>query len=373
MKFSEWMRLLQLALVTCVSIAGAQIKSSTPPQIDHPVYTLAFKPRAAVPELKASLFAPPILCSEDGTAYYGVPEPPTYRERTIQKLDLQEPRSFPYREVEGLYDTRFVAFFPGGSDLYVLVDDAKDSERARYVVSKGISPNPAGSKERHAFVLKFDKSGRYINRIQLPDQFSFIRFAALEDGSFVALAIDRANATPRLPQLNSEGKIVRYLRLPSALGSDGSQPSGSMSREGNVASTGARLTKWFFVPVRHKILLFAADINQVLEIGPDGVRREVNIAIPKGYFFDGVLSSNDRWLFLVPRQVEWEPGKVGGRLMSSDYTLYEVDFNDGKFIRELKGAPTPNLGIACERNGVFRGFSIGRDSRYVLWTAELPH
>jgi hypothetical protein len=125
--------------------------------------------------------------------------------------------------------------------------------------------------------------------------------------------------------------------------------------------------------VRHQVLLFATDINQVLEIGQDGMTREVNIKIPKGYFFDSVVSSNDRWLFHVPRQAEWDPGKLGGgRVLFSDYTLYEVDFNDGRFIRELKGSPLPNLGVACERDGVFTGFSIGRDSRYVLWTAELP-
>ena len=359
-----------------VPLAAAQIKSSSPPQIDHPVYTLLFKPRIAIPELKASYFSPPILCSSDGTAYYGVPEPPTYRERTIHQLDVQQPRSFPYRLVEGLYDARFLAFYPGDAGLYVLVNAARDSQPTRDDESKQVVPNPVnlGAKERHDFLLKFDRSGKYVNRLQLPDEVSFYRFAVLEDGTFVALAIDRKTAAMRLPQLNSDGKIVRYLPLPSALKSSGAGSNGSMVGAGDAATAaaGVRLIKWFFAPVRHKALLFAADINQVLEIGSDGVRREVNIAIPKGYFFDGVLSSNDRWLFLVPRQVEWEPGKVGGRLMSSDYTVYEVDFNDGKFIRELKGAPTPGLGIACERDGVFTGFSIGSDSRYVLWTAELP-
>jgi hypothetical protein len=39
--------------------------------------------------------------------------------------------------------------------------------------------------------------------------------------------------------------------------------------------------------------------------------------------------------------------------------------NDGRFIRELKGSPLP------KRNGVFTGFSIGRNSRYILWSVEL--
>jgi hypothetical protein len=375
MKFPNSTCLFATLCIALVPLAGGQIKSSPPVQGEHPVYTLVFKPGGAIPGLTASLFSPPILCSPDGTPYYGVPEPPTYRERTIHKLDLKEPRSFPYRDVEGLYDTHFTAFFPGESELYVLVNATQDSKQAQNDTSKNIAPNMAdsGPGERHDFLLKFDKSGRYENWIQRPHKLRFLRFAVLEDGSFVALAVDPATAAVKLPMLTLEGKIVRYLPLPSAFESSPSPPAASLGKASGAANAGIRVSKWNFAPVRHKILLFATDINQVLEIGQDGTTREINITIPKGYFFDSVVSSNDRWLFHVPRQAEWDPGKFGGsRLLFSDYTLYEVDFNDGRFIRELKGSPLPNLGIACERDGVFTGFSIGRDSKYILWTAELP-
>jgi hypothetical protein len=69
-----------------------------------------------------------------------------------------------------------------------------------------------------------------------------------------------------------------------------------LSKVSGTARAGIRVSKWNFTPVRHKVSLFATDINQVLKIGPDGVTREVNNAIPKGYFFDSVVSSNDqRW------------------------------------------------------------------------------
>ena len=374
MQLPERIRLLCLGLVAFVPIASAQIKSSAPAQSDHPVYKLVFKPQAAIPELKPSLFAPPILCSPGGTAYYGVPEQPTYREMTIHQLDLKQPRSFGYRQVEGLYDARFIAFFPDEAELYVLINASQDSEQAREDAAKQIGTyiSVSGLTGRHDFLLKFDRSGRYVNRIQLPDQLNFARFAVFEDGSFLALGVERATAAVRLVEMSADGKIVRYLALPSALRSSASESTEMKSSQGEIASAEAKLGRWFFVPVRHKVLLFARDINQVLEIGPDGVRREVDVAIPKGYFFDSIISSNDRWLFLVPRQVEWDPGKFGGKLTSRDYTVYEVDFNDGRFIREMKGAPTPGLGIACERDGVFTGFSIGRDANYVLWTAELP-
>lgn len=368
------MRLFCLVLIVSARLVGAQIRSSSPAQIDHPVYSLVFKPQAAIPELKASAFSPPILCSSDGTAYYGVPEPPTYREMMIHKLDLHEPRSFPYRAVEGLYDARFISFFPGDAEVYVLVNAAENLEQAQDDAAKHMGSYIAVSslKGRHHFLLKFDRSGRYVNRIQLADQLSFARFAVFEDGSFVALAVDRSTAAVKLAEMSSDGKVIRYLPLPSAMQSSGAQSSPLMSKEGEIAGVEARLGRWFFAPVRHKVLLFARDVSQVLELGPDGARREVGIAIPRGYFFDSVVSSNDRWLFVVPRQVEWEPGKFGGKLTSRDYTIYEVDFNDGKFIREMKGTPTPGLGIACERDGVFTGFSVGRDSKYVLWAAEMP-
>jgi hypothetical protein len=375
MKFPSSTCLFATLWIAFVPVAGGQVKSSPAAPSDHPVYTLVFKPAGAIPGLTASLFSPPILCSPEGTAYYGVPEPPTYRERTIHQLDLKEPRSFPYRDVEGLYDTHFAAFFPGESELYVLVNATQNSDEASNDVPKHVDPKvlDSGAGGRHDFLLKFDRSGRYDNRIQLSDKLSFYRFAVFEDGSFVALTVDRATAALRLALLSSDGKIERYLHLPTGFDSSGSQPPQSLGKAPAAARAGIRVSKWNFAPVRHKVLLFATDVNQVLEIGQDGRTREVNITIPKGYFFDSVISSNDRWLFHVPRQAEWDPGKLGGgRLMFSDYTLYEVDFNDGRFIRELKGSPLPNLGVACERHGVVTGFSIGRDSKYVLWTAELP-
>ena len=375
MKFPKIARFFLVVLFVFVPMASGQIKSSPPTPGDHPVYTLVFKPGGAIPGLTASAFSPPILCSPDGTPYYGVPEPPTYQEKTIHKLDSKEPRSFPYRNVEGLYDTHFVAFFPTDSELYVLVNATQESEEGQNDTSKHIDPNLAGlgRAERHDFLLKFDTSGRFENSIQLSDNLRFHRFAVLEDGSFVALAVERATAAVKLAMLSSDGRIVRYLSLPPALKSSENPPPPGLGKAPVAASARIRVINWNFAPVRHKILLFATDINRVTEIGQDGVTREVNITIPKGYFFDSVVSSNDRWLFHVPRQAEWDPGKKGGgRLLTSDYTLYEVDFNDGRFIREMKGSPVPNLGIACERDGVFTGFSIGRDSKYVLWTAELP-
>jgi hypothetical protein len=112
-----------------------------------------------------------------------------------------------------------------------------------------------------------------------------------------------------------------------------------LSKVSGTARAGIRVSKWNFTPVRHKVSLFATDINQVLKIGPDGVTREVNNAFPKG---------------------------------TSSIAWFRRMINDGRFIRELKGSPLPNLGIACERNGVFTGFSIARNSRYILWSVELP-
>jgi hypothetical protein len=279
--------------IALLPLAGAQIKSSPPAPGDHPVYTLVFKPGGALPGLTASAFSPPILCSPGGIAYYGVPEPPTYRERTIHKLDPQEPRSFSYRNIDGLYDAQFAAFFPGQSELYVLVSATQNQQQALDDASKHIDSSMAVSApgERHDFLLRFDTSGQYENSIQLPANLRFLRFAVLEDGSFVALAVDPATGAVKLPMLSSDGKIVRYLPLPSSLQSSPNPSPAGLRAAPLAASAGLRAGKWNFAPVRHKLLLFATDVNQVLEIGQDGATREVKIMIPRGYFFDSVISS----------------------------------------------------------------------------------
>ena len=96
----------------------------------------------------------------------------------------------------------------------------------------------------------------------------------LEDGSFVALAVDRATGAVKLPLLTSDGKIVRYLPLPSAFQSSPNPSAASLGKASGAASAGIRVSKWSFAPVRHKVLLFATDINQVLEIGQDGITRK---------------------------------------------------------------------------------------------------
>jgi hypothetical protein len=156
-----------------------------------------------------------------------------------------------------------------------------------------------------------------------------------------------------------------------------SAPTCGGGKSGNrvaLVEAAARLTTWFFAPVRHKVLLYATDVDApVLEIGPDGATREVPIAIPQGFSLDGFISSNDLWLVGYARKITPEFGKpVIRRSANGDYLLYEVDFNDGRFRRELSLASIPDFGIACEQGGMLTGYSMSGDSKYIPFTANLP-
>ena len=377
MKLSRAVQLSIALWVVAVPIVNAQDKGSSTPLNDYPVYQLVFKPAPPITPLRAlALFSPPVLCAQDGTAYFGSPEPPTYLERTVYSLNSTEQRVFTYRDLQELHEPHFRGFFPGVSATFVLVNATQDSDPSLdTVMPKGaVSPSEDFADNRHDFLLKFENSGRFLRAIQLPDELRFYRFAELEDGSFVAMGIDRASAAARLSLLTSDGKIVRDLPPPPGLAVSSNLPEGKIADRRALAAASSRLTTWFFAPVRHKVLLYATGIDApVLEISPDGVTREVQIAVPKGFSIDGFVSSNDLWLVRYARKIAAEFGKpVIRRSANGDYFLYEVDFNDGRFRRELSMASIPNLGIACEQGGMLTGYSFSRDSKYIPFTASLP-
>ena len=380
MKFPKPKCLFIALGLALVPLADAQEKAAPIAQKDHPVYALTFKAQATVAVSKApQLFSPPILCSPDGTAYFGVPEPPLYREQTIYSLDTRELRSYSYRDVQGLNDAHFLGFFPGERGVFLMVNATQNPEESQAVaVSQqgNVLWSGTGFRGEHReFLVKFDKAGGHEDPIALPADLSFHRFAELEDGSFVALAIDRANAAVRLPLLTLDGKIMRYLPVPPALSFQSNSRKGSRDNAVGLAMAETIVTRWYFAPARHKVLLYATNIDApVLEIGPDGVTREVSIAVPKGFFLDGIIPSDDRWIVRFARRKSPKPGEFSIKWSSAagDYALYEVDFNDGSLRRELSMASIPGFGVACEEHGALTGFSFMRDSKFILFTADLP-
>lgn len=346
---------------------------------DYPVYSLVFKPGSLITRIAAAgYFSPPILCA-DGAAYFGVPEAPTFQEQTIYSLNSSVQRVFSYHELPGLYDAHFRSFFPDESGAFLLVNAGQDSETQRDTTMsrqvQAISPHSHVAGERHDFLLKFDVAGHFERSIQLPDELRFYRFGELEDGSFVATAVDRATGAVKLPLLTPDGKIVRDLLPPGfATSSDLRKGEAGAGAALAFARAQSKLAGWFFAPVRHKILLYATNADvPVLEIGPDGATREVPITLLEGFSLDGFISSDDMWLVRYARKMVAEPGKpVVRRSAAGDYLLYEVDFNDGSLRRQLSFASVPDFGIACERGGVLTGYSVRRDSKYISFAASIP-
>ena len=245
-----------------------------------PVYTVEFKQQSSVPGITASpLVSLPILCSPSGTPYITVPEPPMYSERTIYSLDGKNPRTFSYKNVQGIYDLQFLNFFPTDEAVYVFLSATKDPKQSDYTLHSSdgqVLGRGAGYHgKRHSFILKFDIPGTLKSTIQLPDNLSFHRIAPLPDGTFVAIAYDSLNAAARLLLLADDGTILRYLSLPSELEQTPELQHGATGNESDRAQAQTSLSQWIFAPARGRILLFAAHSNApVVEIGAAGVTRE---------------------------------------------------------------------------------------------------
>ena len=343
-----------------------------------PVYTVEFKQQSSVPGITASpLVSLPILCSPSGTPYITVPEPPMYSERTIYSLDGKNPRTFSYKNVQGIYDLQFLNFFPTDEAVYVFLSATKDPKQSDYTLHSSdgqVLGRGAGYHgERHSFILKFDIPGTLKSTIQLPDNLSFHRIAPLPDGTFVAIAYDSLNAAARLLLLADDGTILRYLSLPSELEQTPELQHGAIGDESDRARAQTSLAQWLFAPVRGRILLFAAHSNApVVEIGAAGVTREVSISAPKDYSLSAVIASNDKWLFRYARKALPMVGETENRPESRNYLLYEIDPDDGHIKSEIDPGAGPSFGIACEHDSVLTGFSLGSDSKYLLYTADTP-
>jgi hypothetical protein len=300
-----------------------------------------------------------------------------YSEQTIHALDARDPHTYTYKNVQGLYDLKFLNFFPTDEAVYVFVSATKDSKQYDYTIHSSdgqVLRRGAGySGERHSFILKFDILGTLKSTMQLPDNLSFHRIAPLPDGTFVAIAYDSLNAAARLLLLADDGTILRYLSLPSELEQTPELQHGAIGNESDRAHAQTSLSQWLFAPVRGRILLFAAHSNApIVEIGAAGVTREVSISAPKDYSLSTVIASNDKWLFRYARKALPKVGETENRPESRNYLLYEIDPNDGHIKSEIDPGAGPSFGIACEHDGVLTGFSLGSDSKYLLYTADTP-
>lgn len=348
------------------------------PQADVPVTRIDFKSDGPIPGVESSpVVSMPIQCTPDGTPLVAVPQPPNYFTQTVFSLDPKGARNFSYTSVAGLYDVKYLGFFPGDSTVDILVNGTTDSKQSQYAVTSprgSVSNSATGFQGQRADdVLQFELNGNFKRMIALPEAYSFHRIAELGDHNLLAVAYDRVNAVAKLLLLDEDGQVIRPLQIPQAMEHDSALTQGQTGSDLNRARAETSLSWWLFTPSAGRVLLYVAHSKfPVLELGPGGAMREIPLQAPEGYLLDGFIPANDRWMVRFRRENLPDHGAVDRRPESRNYVLYEVNRADGSLKREFKAISGPGFGSACEHDGVLTGFSVSPDSKYIRLTAEIP-
>lgn len=382
-----------LLLLTCLANAQSTKEGSSPnPVSENPeiepvppdegfgtvsTIHLEFKPQDDIPGASSSpAISSPILCSADGIPFISVPEPPSYTSQTVYSLDPKGAHSFSVQSAAGLYDSRFLNFFSGESEVGILVNATADPKKSQYTIE---SPSGATTEgmgfggDHHEYIVEFDRNGSYKATLELPHQYSFHRVAQLPDGNLLALAYERANAVARLLLLDSEGQIVRPLEIPQGMEDDPQLRMGESGGDLNRAHAETSLSWWLFASVRQHVVLYIAHANApFLEVGSGGAVREVPVERPEGYLVDGMVSSNDRWIVRFRKEHLSDNTQIDRRPESQNYVIYELNPGDGTLKARIDSTSSPGFGLACEKDGVLTGLSTTPDSKYLLMTAQLP-
>ncbi len=346
------------------------------PQV--PVVSLEFKLQGVIPGIQGSqAFVSPILCSPQGVAFVAFIEPSDFGPQAIYSLDPKGGRAFSVKSIPGLYDINFLhGYFASDSMVGILVNATKDDKQASNTIPLGpdIPPKHVFTGKHHDYLIKFDSRGNFQKAIELPERFNFRRMTALSDDTFLGLAYDRTNSVPQLFLMDSDAKIVRTLELPNSMKSDPEIVAGQSGDSSNEIPAESSLSWWLFAPSRGRILLYQAHSESpVLEVGANGVVREVTIASPPGYKLDEVIPANDRWIMRFRKESPSDSGAADARpdAQNDAYVLYEVDPADGHLKRRIEVSTGPFYSISCEQDGIFNAFSIDGQKLNLL-TADLP-
>jgi hypothetical protein len=297
-------------------------------------------------------------------------------DHVVYSLDPKGARSFSPKSVPGLYDVAFQSYFAGDSSVVFLVratKDDKQSEKAENPLP-GIPAQPVRRYigKHQDYVVTFDRDGNYKSTAELSSQYDFWRIGVLPDGNLLALAFVRGNSVARLMLLDSGGRVLRTLQIPSKMEDSPDLRQGESGPDINQSKAESSLSWWLFSSSRNRILLYQAHTSHpVLEVGAGGAAREVQLEVPKGYAVDGFVPANDRWIVRYARDSAFAGRAADASTESKNLVLYEVDPADGSLRRRIDPGAGSFFDIACEQDAVFTAFSMKED-KVVRRTAEAP-
>jgi hypothetical protein len=354
--------------------AQSESASDSAPPIDYSVTALALSPGKPVSGVGGSFaIMQPVQCTAEGQVLAEMPVPSDFKSFRVASLSQSRGRDFDFKSIPNLYDTELFTFFPSDSDVMFLFYATEESKVSDYrmTTDKGKVISGKGNQtEHHSYAVRFGLDGQYKSTTRLPDGQVAHKIAALGSDQLLVLSYDRVNRVPILRVLDSGGRPVSSVQLPSGLTDYAVIKQGETGDSMNAGKAESSVSGWQFIPARGKVLLFRPQSNSpVLEIGSGGFRREVPIAAPPGFELDGFIPSTKQWYARFRRS---GAGEGSAPVSRGDYIFAELNPSDGSIYRLFKMDSNSIFDVACEADGEFISVSFDND-KFLLSSTDVPH
>jgi len=357
------------------------------------------------------LIQSPVRCSSDGTPFFNMIDFPNSKggyfdpfKQTVYSVSSKGAQSYPIKNLPDLGYVRFVALDADDSKVVLLVTgtpkdlDGSSSGSSAQLIWVPRKPNqddaassePPESPERlqelkeeqkfakgKNYLVFFDRDGSYKKSAKLGVEYHPHDIALLSSGELVVFGYDEVNSVVRISLLDSDGGFLHDISYSDDLTSD---PSLQATKTGTVierlrALSNSGFGSWHFARARGKVLLYQPDSKApVLEIGPGGVRREVPLSLPKGYYLKEFLPSSDRWIVMLGENGPNKPARNVAGTFYEDFALFELNPIDGtpRYRINMGGEiPFNAQSIACEQDGRFLAYKTDENSKFTLLNADI--
>lgn len=322
---------------------------STPPQ-----FRIAFKSGDPVRGLNyLPVFVLPFECTSDGTVYVEMltanrlVDPSNLGSRALAGITLSgDVHSYSVAGTPELNDMEQVSHFVWGSGIGFLVRAHRDSKADKFA-------------DYHDYIVRFKLDGERQDVIQISDAFRAVSVAVFpSSGDLLIYGYDSDTAKPKLAIFNSDGTLLKELKLRAGLLRQSAAMNGVEMKEMNVdkvlperqaeqdaeKSQAHIIAPVQFVPLRNSVIFVQADSDlPLLEIKDGGTVRAISVKLPPGEKIYSFIPSD---------------GNLFARVKSNKRNaIYEIDPETGELLKRFKNSNTEDgSNIACVHENMFLSF-----------------
>lgn len=303
----------------------------------------------------------PMQCTPDGELFLSMRMPPDYLQVRVLSMGGNGSREYSAERITDLYDVQLRKYFAADTGVVLLVNATPENRKGkltgRFPGGETIEKT-AYIGERHNYLARFDREGKYKGSIQIDDSFSAVsQVGVFDSGTLLVLGIERSQRTNRLALLNADGSVLRVLEISKAF----SRCSDSLRKSVGAPEGMTVLLPVQFVRFRQSLILVSTSAGSckvpLLEVKESGEIGTLRITgLPSDHSLESFIPSNDDRWYVRLRTTSTEED-IPGRPVPYNVEVYEADPTTGKVTTHYRVPDNVGEGmIACVHDGHFVAF-----------------